>query len=83
MESCDAFRATLRRRGHLPPLLPHGGPFGLPADFLIAKDGRVIASKYGNHAFDQWSVDELLALAQSNREGKGRTELSPRSTMSW
>lgn len=62
--------ATLRRRGHLPPLLPHGGPFGLPADFLIAKDGRVIASKYGNHAFDQWSVDELLALAQSDREGE-------------
>jgi hypothetical protein len=36
---------------------------GLPGDFLIAPDGRVIASKYGAHADDQWSVDEILALA--------------------
>jgi peroxiredoxin len=38
---------------------------GLPADFLIASDGKVIASKYGTTANDQWSVDELLGLAQS------------------
>lgn len=37
---------------------------GLPADFLIAPDGRVLACKYGAHADDQWSVDELLALAR-------------------
>jgi peroxiredoxin len=37
---------------------------GLPADFLIAPDGRVLASKYGANANDQWSVDELLSLAQ-------------------
>ena len=36
---------------------------GLPADFLIGSDGRVLATKYGRHADDQWSVDELLALA--------------------
>ncbi|GAA4577568.1 peroxiredoxin-like family protein [Planotetraspora kaengkrachanensis] len=36
---------------------------GLPADFLIAPDGRVLAAKYGGHAGDQWSVDELLRLA--------------------
>jgi peroxiredoxin len=36
------------------------GHLGLPADFLIAPDGHVLASKYGSHAFDQWSVDELL-----------------------
>lgn len=36
---------------------------GLPADFLIAPDGRVIACKYGVHADDHWSVDELLRLA--------------------
>jgi hypothetical protein len=36
---------------------------GLPADFLIASDGVVVARKYGAHAYDQWSVDELLALA--------------------
>lgn len=39
-------------------------PFGLPADFLIDSGGRVLAAKYGEHAYDQWSVDELLALAQ-------------------
>jgi peroxiredoxin len=36
---------------------------GLPADFLIAPDGAVRACKYGEHADDQWSVDELLRLA--------------------
>src|SRR5262249_34887304 len=35
---------------------------GLPADFLIAPDGEVIARTYGTYAYDQWSVDELLAL---------------------
>lgn len=38
---------------------------GLPADFLIAPDGRVLAAKYGSHADDQWPLDELLALARS------------------
>lgn len=41
----------------------HGGPLGLPADFLIAPDGRVVACRYGRHAYDQWSVDDLLNLA--------------------
>jgi len=48
--------------GHL-GLRLGGGPFGLPADFLIAPSGRIKAVKYGNHAYDQWSVDELIALA--------------------
>jgi hypothetical protein len=38
---------------------------GLPADFLIGPDGRVLAVKYGSHADDQWSVDELLDLASA------------------
>jgi len=42
---------------------PHGGRVGLPADFLIAPDGTVLAAKYGAHAGDQWSVDEVLRLA--------------------
>ena len=42
------------------------GVFGLPADFLIATDGRVLARKYGTHADDQWSVDELLVLARQH-----------------
>lgn len=40
-----------------------GGITGLPADFLIASDGSVLACKYGAHAYDQWSVDDLLGLA--------------------
>jgi hypothetical protein len=38
---------------------------GLPADILIARDGRVAAAIYSEHAYDQWSVDELLDLASS------------------
>ena len=48
------------KRGGLGPVKPTGGRLGLPADFLIAPDGRVAALKYGQHAYDQWTVDELL-----------------------
>jgi len=51
----------------MPPVIPEGGRFGLPADFLLASDGNVIASKYGAHAYDQWSVDEVLVLARSTQ----------------
>jgi len=44
---------------------PEGGPLGLPADILIAADGKVVASHYGKHAYDQWSVDELIALTKT------------------
>lgn len=37
---------------------------GLPADFLVDAQGRVRACKYGRHADDQWSVDELLRLVE-------------------
>jgi len=40
-----------------------GGPFGLPGEFLIAPSGKIKAAKYGTHAYDQWSVDELIARA--------------------
>jgi peroxiredoxin len=43
---------------------PEGGPLGLPADLLINADGKVVASHYGKHAYDQWSVDEVLALVK-------------------
>lgn len=33
---------------------------GLPADFLIGPGGVVRACKYGVHADDHWSVDEIL-----------------------
>jgi hypothetical protein len=55
--------AALRRRERLPSLAQPGGRLGLPADFLIAPDGTVLAQKYGHHAYDQWSVDEILARA--------------------
>jgi peroxiredoxin len=47
------------------PASPTNGNLGLPADILIEAKGNVAAVKYGAHAYDQWSVDELLALARS------------------
>jgi peroxiredoxin len=46
---------------------PEGGKLGLPADFLIDTDGRVLACKYGEHIYDQWSVDDLLSHALISR----------------
>ena len=53
------------KRGALGPVKPTGGRLGLPADFLIAPDGRITALKYGRHAYDQWTVDELLDHARA------------------
>ncbi len=54
----------------------NGGHAGLPAEFLIDRDGTVIHAKYGKHAGDQWSVDELLEYAKvalaERREGHDR-----------
>ena len=41
-----------------------GGPLGLPAEFLVAPDGRIKAAHYGRHAYDQWRVETLLDLAR-------------------
>lgn len=65
-----AGRSALRMRsareviGAVDPTENH---FSMPADFLIAPDGRLLARKYGEHADDQWSVDELLAIADRER----------------
>jgi len=48
----------------------HGGRLGLPADFLIAADGRMVAVKYGVHADDQWTVGEILAHAAAPVPGE-------------
>ena len=40
---------------------------GLPADFLIDPAGRVVALRYGRHANDQWTADELLTHARGTR----------------
>lgn len=53
--------ALATRRIVLPEFEP--AALGLPADFLIAPTGRILACKYGRHADDQWSVEEVLALA--------------------
>jgi peroxiredoxin len=62
--------AVAHRRAPL-PLAPTNGNLGLPADLLITADGSVAAVKYGVHAYDQWSVDELLDLASGFGRGTG------------
>ena len=54
-------------RFRAPAVHQDGGHLGLPADFLIDTTGRVIAAKYGTHADDQWSVDDVLAHARAAR----------------
>ena len=54
-----AFGVTLPRLGE--------SPFGLPADFLISPGGVLIDHKYGSHADDQWSVDELLNKVEATK----------------
>lgn len=67
----------LRHGRPMPPLLrPEGGRFGLPADFLIDRAGVVRACHYGDHADDQWPVDELLELARQVRDGSGPVSLA-------
>ncbi len=63
----------MRHRRPAPALNPHGGRFGLPADFLIGTDGRVLAVKYGQHANDHWPVGELLGLARRERQAAAPT----------
>jgi hypothetical protein len=64
-------RAVASNRPSLPASRQQA--LGLPADFLAAADGHVLACKYGAHAYDQWSVDDLLQLAgQHIRPGDHR-----------
>ncbi len=53
-------RQTTSLMGALAPTENH---LGKPADFLIEPDGTIRACKYGVHADDQWSVNEMLDLA--------------------
>lgn len=36
---------------------------GQPADFLISREGLVLAARYGTHAADGWSVDDVLHIS--------------------
>ncbi|MFJ8658737.1 peroxiredoxin-like family protein [Streptomyces sp. NPDC093795] len=58
---------VLRGREKLPAPSQPNGRTGLPADFLIEPGGRVAAVKYGEHVYDQWTVDELLGHAAALR----------------
>jgi peroxiredoxin len=49
------------------PLRGEGGSSGLPADFLIDSDGNLIAVKYGAHADDAWSVEDVCALTRRSK----------------
>ena len=51
---------------------------GLPAEFLIGPDGLVLAAKYGRHANDQWSVDELLELARCHNVARSHDGMPAR-----
>jgi peroxiredoxin len=66
--------AAFRGKEKLPPMTPKNGSLGLPGDFLIASDGHVIASKYGAHAYDQWTVDEVLELTKRQGTGNGTSQ---------
>lgn len=48
--------------------LQKGEHDGLPADFLLDERGAIVAVKYGRHANDQWSLDEVIELASAHRE---------------
>jgi hypothetical protein len=58
-----ALPGVLLRRQPMPPLFPKGGRYGLPVDFLISPAGIVLDAHYGEHADDQWSVGDVLAIA--------------------
>ncbi len=66
--------AVLRDGRPVPSIDPAGGRLGLPADFLISPDGRILASKYGRHAYDQWSVEELLEIVRGPAPAGGERQ---------
>jgi hypothetical protein len=79
-----SFGRILRERRPIPPVRPRGGSLGLPADFLIAPDGQIVACKYGRHAADDWSVDDVLSLAVATRAGtEGKAWSAPAVVVSW
>ncbi|MEJ2106720.1 MAG: peroxiredoxin-like family protein [Acidiferrobacteraceae bacterium] len=61
-----AFKGMFRYGVGLPAL--GESPLGLPADFLIDSNGRILAAKYGDHAYDHWEVAHVLELARKARQ---------------
>lgn len=68
--SPGAWPAAIKGIFTLGPGFPSSGesPLGLPADFLIDANGKILAVKYGEHASDQWEFDEVLALADAEKQ---------------
>ena len=60
----SAWMAVIRGWSRSLPADDGSGHLGQPADFLIAPDGRLLACRYGKHANDQWSVDDLLGMVR-------------------
>lgn len=56
------------------------GPWGLPAEYLIDNNGRVVQSHYGKHAYDQWSVDTLLQHAEQAQKSLSKPPSAPAQT---
>jgi len=50
------------------------GIFGLPADFLIDPNGKVLAAHYGSHAYDNWDADQLLRLVSERENSAAELE---------
>jgi peroxiredoxin len=68
----QAVATAVRERRPIAPRTSKEGSLGLPADLLIAPDGEVVGSKYGAHAADHWTVDEVIAAAAAWRLGSHR-----------
>ncbi|WP_431684118.1 AhpC/TSA family protein [Kitasatospora sp. KL5] len=58
---------ALRGQERPPAARPLGGRLGLPADFLVGPDGRILALHHGEHAADHWPVETVLDLAARHR----------------
>ncbi len=58
-----AARGVAQQRSLRPGMGPGEEHLSRPADFLISPQGVLLAAKYGAHADDQWSVDEIIGLA--------------------
>ena len=41
------------------------GIFGLPADFMIDSNGKIIRAHYASHAGDNWSYEDLIEIINS------------------
>ncbi len=64
-----SFKGLLAKHPKNPAQNDPNGALGMPADILIDKQGRIVALKYGRYADDQWTVEELLAIAQELPQG--------------